>query len=323
MLFPFISSGCTLNCNDTNYIPRPGLTGNSLRLSGGSKQKQIKMKKVVSPQEVAHLFANKVQSEATNSGRSLYFEDQTIFSYGRHFQIARHVKNSEGREALLFTLRSYSNTTAKHIRIVSTACSHLNIIYVPDPANSKDWNFEQWKRSAEESANRMRSARKPERYILEINEVAAQVDKYASFFGYQVPEDLKAVLSITQKEDAVQYMAKREEFMRLENERKAKVARREYKEALKKWFNFERQTMYDKLHFDFLRLNGSEVETTQGVKLPVSYCKKLYNQISGGKLKPGAKVLHYNVSEITTKELVIGCHRFNIPYLLKFGSLLN
>jgi len=43
------------------------------------------MKKVVSPSEVAHLWANQLQSEATNRGRSFYFERQAIYSYGSHF----------------------------------------------------------------------------------------------------------------------------------------------------------------------------------------------------------------------------------------------
>ena len=46
---------------------------------------------VVSPETVAHLWANQVQQEAKNSNRSFYFYGPSIYSYGSHFEIARHV----------------------------------------------------------------------------------------------------------------------------------------------------------------------------------------------------------------------------------------
>ena len=47
------------------------------------------------------------------SGNNFYFDGDTIYSYGSHFPIARHVETKRGR-AVLFTTRDYSVTTSGH-----------------------------------------------------------------------------------------------------------------------------------------------------------------------------------------------------------------
>lgn len=63
---------------------------------------------------VAHLWAHQAQDSARIGGRgNFYFEGDTIYSYGSHFPIARHVETKRGR-AVLFTTRDYSVTTSGH-----------------------------------------------------------------------------------------------------------------------------------------------------------------------------------------------------------------
>jgi hypothetical protein len=61
----------------------------------------------------------------------MYFEDDTLYSYGRHFPIARHVANSSGEKAILFTTDNYGISTAKHCAITRRAINHLRTFYVP------------------------------------------------------------------------------------------------------------------------------------------------------------------------------------------------
>lgn len=49
-----------------------------------------------------------------HDGPSFFFRGDTIYSYGQHFPIARHVTGTRGRAAVLFTTRDYSKTTSKH-----------------------------------------------------------------------------------------------------------------------------------------------------------------------------------------------------------------
>ena len=83
------------------------------------------MRRIVTNSEVAHLWANRSQPEASNSTGSIYFIDDTIYSYGSHFPIARHVNG-----VVLFTDRTYGNSTAKHINHTRYACNHLTVFTV-------------------------------------------------------------------------------------------------------------------------------------------------------------------------------------------------
>lgn len=58
--------------------------------------------------EVCHFWANRKQ--ASGKSGSMFFENDTIYSYGHHFPIARHVN----ADTILFTTRDYSTTTAGH-----------------------------------------------------------------------------------------------------------------------------------------------------------------------------------------------------------------
>jgi hypothetical protein len=104
--------------------------------------------------QIAHLWMNKKQDHARDSRESFYFRGDTIYSYGSHFPIARHVRNSRGEDAVLMTTDTYSNTTAKHISMVRSAL-HGTVIHVPlsgsiTPARV----FEFYKDQIEESASR-------------------------------------------------------------------------------------------------------------------------------------------------------------------------
>lgn len=50
------------------------------------------MKKVVNAQTVVHYFANQTQNEARTPNNNFYFNNDTLYSYGSHFAIAKHFK---------------------------------------------------------------------------------------------------------------------------------------------------------------------------------------------------------------------------------------
>jgi hypothetical protein len=65
------------------------------------KQAQKKRQRHIFPScEIPHLWMHQVQEEARNSNGSLYFSGPTIYSYGSHFPIARHVENKRGKKAI-------------------------------------------------------------------------------------------------------------------------------------------------------------------------------------------------------------------------------
>jgi hypothetical protein len=116
-------------------------------------------------------------------------------------------------------------------------------------------------------------------------------------------------------------MAKRSEIIKLNQAKKLKEYKKEFKEKITKWFNYETQRIYAKYKFDFLRVNNERIETTQAVQIPIEIAKRLYNKIKANNLRVGEQILNYRVEQ-TDDIIKIGCHAFTRKYLLHFGRKL-
>lgn len=279
------------------------------------------MKRVFSNSDLAHAYANQSQYEGRNSNGSFYFDGKTIYSYGRHFPIAKIVTNEQGVEAMLFTFRTYSNTTSKQVSIVKSATRQYNKIYCYNPENSHEANFNAWLNLAEIQAEKLQKAKKPEIYINELGYLCNQVNAYANYFNIEIPSSLNAVLSIKDKSENLEYMSKKAELLKIEKAKKEKQQKQEFKEQINKWFNGEIQRLYTRYKLDFLRINENRVETTQAVQIPVELCKRLHEKIKTNTLQVGDQLLNYKVNQVDNI-IKIGCHAFTRKYLLRFGSKL-
>lgn len=277
------------------------------------------MKQVFSDiSQVAHLWANQLQEHARNSG-NFYFNGKTIYSYGSHFPIAKHVVNDKGMTGVLFTERTYSNTTAKHIAVVRQAASHKNIIYCNSPEATHEDNFKAWTRQAEVIAANLLKARKPEKYLSELGYIRNKVEHYAAFFSLAVPDKLVEAMNVGNKEQYNEYIGKKEQFEKAEQLKAQKELEKRHKKELKKWLAGERHRLYARNGFDYLRLSDNRIETTQAVQIPLEIGKRIWQQIKSNTLTVGAKVMDYEVAEVG-KTIKIGCHNFKTDYLLKFGE---
>jgi hypothetical protein len=74
------------------------------------------MKTKFNNSELTHVWANQTQSHG--KGSNMFFEHETIYSYGYHFKLAQFVNNKDGQRCVLINLKSYSNTTSKHQTLV-------------------------------------------------------------------------------------------------------------------------------------------------------------------------------------------------------------
>jgi hypothetical protein len=279
------------------------------------------MKNIFTNSELAHTYANQSQQRGRNSSGSFYFDGKTIYSYGQHFPIANIVRNDKGEEVMLFTYRNYSNTTAKQISIVRSATRQYKKIYCHTPKGNHSTNFDNWVKLAEQQAEKLKKAKKPELYLNELNRLNSEVSEYSQFFSLEIPQTLLAVLSIKDKNEFLQYESKAAEFAKIELAKKVKAQKIKFKEDIKKWFNCETSRLYTNYKYDFLRINENRIETTQAVQIPLELGKRLFLSVKNQSLKVGDKVLNYSVNQVG-KEIKIGCHTFSRSYLLKFGTQL-
>ena len=103
---------------------------------------------------VCHLWANQSQDHARNSGNSVWFSGDTIYSYGSHFPMARIVTNGKGETAVLHNSDSYSVTTSCHQSQVRSASRHIpafTVPYVREHANGHRFNLEHYEKAIEQA----------------------------------------------------------------------------------------------------------------------------------------------------------------------------
>lgn len=265
------------------------------------------MKKVNTPQDTAHLFALQSQNEARTPNGSLYFNGKSIYSYGSHFCIAKFIDE----KTLLFTERSYSNTTAKHISVVSYATSHIDKIYCSNPNGSHETNFNFWLVEAEYLADKLKRANKPEIYINQLQQIETRALRYSNYFDIEIPETLQTVLKVTTKAEILAYMLNKSELIAKEKAAKEKAAKKEHAKQLKKWRNFESLKLYSRVEgIDYIRKNTDYFETSQGVKIPLAIGNRFYNNLATAKV--GDKFLDFTINEITKTYIKIGCHKITL-----------
>lgn len=270
------------------------------------------MKKVLSNHDVAHKFALQSQPEATNPNRSFYFEGTELFSYGRHFCIAKFADAN----TLLFTERSYSNTTAEHINYAWQATIHIKQIRCPFPAGSHAENFNWWIARANEQLELLKRSRKPEKYVAELLRIEDKAKKYSEYFGIEVNNQLQQLVNCHDKEQAIKYS---EEAARIEAARIAKA----HKKELISFREFKRNSIYTRNGLDYIRMNDGYFETSQGVRIPIAVGLKFYELLSEGLITAGNRLMQYEVREVTKDSVSIGCHTITFKEIKRAISQLT
>jgi hypothetical protein len=240
------------------------------------------MRHVYSNHEVPHLWAHQSQDDARNSTGSLYFSGPTIYSYGSHFPIARHVTNERGERAVLFTTTHHSVTTSGHCSAVARAIPpKVPVFRIPHLRNSWDDlpnhtdNVESYVRRISEllgKANRARINRDwHQREALGLRE---QLRRYATFFDLSdvaVPKSaeldaLQSWITAHQEEDR----QRREEAARLAEEER----RREQAEQIQRFHDGDPHVSYISGVSPMLRVVGDEVQTSLGVSFPIAHARR-------------------------------------------------
>lgn len=225
------------------------------------------MKTIHTPEMVAHLWANKAQPRAQNLTHTLYFEGDTIYSYGVHFPIARHV-----RGAVLLTTRTYSSTTARHVAIVRQACNHLPTFNADLEATPRQ-QVGNYQAQYKALVGKYSKARNRSRILANLRELVSEANRYAEFCG------LRARLTLP--DDFAGMVAQCQAIERRDKIRKQRQARKQEREAqlrIQEWVDGKSDycPSYGAIR---LRIKGDELQTTRGARVPLAHAVKAYRTI--------------------------------------------
>ncbi len=223
---------------------------------------------------VAHLWAHRSQDSARNGGGNFYFEGDSIYSYGTHFLIARHVETKRGRVVLL-TTRGYSATTARHKSLVLRACRHLTIFHVQHPTDSdRKAQFDEYRQRYLDLARKYSRARSNRPWILgRLRDLVEEANRFAQFFG------LRSRLSLPDDLSAMEAECRAIEQRERKRKQRAEVRRqREAMEGIQRWVHGEADSCRSDGPIR-LRIKGDELQTSRGARVPLEHAIKAFRII--------------------------------------------
>ena len=288
------------------------------------------MKNVYNNKELCHIWANEKQESAR--GSNMFFENGIIYSYGRHFPIAKIYHNKRGKFILL-TKHDYSSTTAKHISYVTRAISDpLSIVDCVDIGDTTFQNRQYHHQNlndllsrANEFILKAKHARQRSSYLLDC--ARNDIDHYQRYIEFFNPSLLavhkKAIDQIKKgtfipssiiEKCSLNDIKARE----LEAKREARQIEEE-KEDLKAWLDGEDKRRY--FTVTALRIKDGYIETSKGARVTLQAGKLLYAMIQAGKDIKGYNIEGYTVISINGT-LKIGCHEIPIAEVHRIGALL-
>ena len=169
------------------------------------------------------LVGESVPRLSTQRRGNFYFQGDTVFSYGSHFPIARHVETRRG-SAVLFTTRDYSVTTSGHKWTVLGACKHLTVFHVQHPTDSdRKQQFDEYRQRDVELARKYSRARSNRPWILgSLRNLVDEANRFAQFFGLRSRLSMPADLSAMEAECKAIEKRERERRQRAEAKRDGK-----------------------------------------------------------------------------------------------------
>lgn len=265
--------------------------------------------------DLIHLFAQRTQNEARTRSGNVFFEGNTLYSYGTHFFLAEFLSE----DTVLINDTSYSNSTSKHQAITRSALRQYNQIYL------STWDKNKVLSELQYLESKIKKARKPEIYLNEalrlINSYneSQKVHPFQSYFSDSDSEKLSGLIEffegLTLNDE---FIAKIKERQKKERQRKEKY----FKQFTKAFFSYKPYLKLKTLsnsRFDLIRLSecGKYIETSQQVKVDKLEAFSLYSQLIKGENIHGKYIDGFSIDCVSPEMVKIGCHNLRLKDIKK------
>ena len=290
-----------------------------------------RIKKVFSNgEQVIHLWANQSQSDARS--RNVFFEGDTVYSYGRHYILGK-LHTVKGNRVAVINSKKYSVTTAKHQGWAWDSFQNGLRIFSSD-LTIKTGVLETHKKLNTEldSFFRKRVFRfhgSTTEQIYYILKPIAEFNEFCSLLGYKkyiIKMDRALKNKMT---DHITEAFKKEEErnQRLNSpEHRAKLEKARIKKYQKQLDSWKRGgplvNVFRQLNSQLIRVREGVVETTRGAQVPLKSALELLSLINSGEKVEGHQIGSFTVNEVDRETIRIGCHTINLNHARKVLSSL-
>lgn len=283
------------------------------------------MKWIKNQDELCHAWAHKL--EPAGKTKTMFFEDNVIYSYGYHFPIARHLDNGD----ILFTTQDYSVTTSQHKSKVlqsidiAPGCHVWHVPYTQHPYEPA--NLDHFINTALEYIDKASRARQNKSFYLnEAYKLKEQAHQFKARFNLarEIPE-----IPVTQADIHAAHIEiqEREKRLQLKREKRAAQALPEYMLAVTAWRegSTKKPTHKHVPNRDHARLSqcGNYIETTRSAKAPVSDVRRMFLALKNGHDIVGMRLGDFTVRELSDDRLRVGCHTFLMNEVNYIMEVLN
>lgn len=247
------------------------------------------MKTVFENSMVAHVWAQQNQPEGKSGNGNFYFIGATIYSYGRHFPVARFCIAKGGKKYALVTERHYSISTTRHVSYVRQSIPHnVPVFFVSDPGSENiRAQFEEAVRREVLAAVNVKSRAKSVADRIALRHIGAAIhlvqraNEFAAYTGERwrlrepeaSPDYVEKARAAKTREDArVERKRQEQEALRLEQNRV----------VIAEWLAGKDQARFRLPRFDAecggaaLRIKGDELQTSHGASVPLAHAVRAF-----------------------------------------------
>lgn len=274
-------------------------------------------------EQVIHLWANRTQNHARS--RNVFFYNNSIYSYGYHYELGRFVKHN-GVDVILINTSGYSVTTSKHISSVKLATRH-HITFNVDDGKFNDENsvriaaenelkfitenlahhfrqrkFYTWSNKWDNSFDKEQVEKFNKKCrVLELNDLIINISpEFIQEYNEHIEYRIKRTQELKDKKSNPEYIKKQQEKLQKKLDRE-----------ITSWKSGGLLTDgLRKIEPQLLRIKGDEVQTTRGASVPLIDAMKLFYKLKSNMfVNTGEKVGSFKFENINEKGIVkIGCH---------------
>jgi hypothetical protein len=237
-----------------------------------------RQKQVFKSDEVPHLWAHQTQESARDAGHRIWFTGDTIFSYGTHFPIARHVEY-QGRRCVFFNPEGWSVTTSRHQRMVRQAIPPGIRVFSANPYHDPRKALDALKQAIQFCRQGFKVSKpivQRENLAAALLDAISAANEFAEFFGWKTrytPADVAHLetLAAAKRQRQAGRNARSAERTRIRSERWERELAETRAQRLEEWRAGGRP--YDDFHRlpVTCRIVGETVETSYAARFPVSH----------------------------------------------------
>jgi hypothetical protein len=264
--------------------------------------------KFTSNASLSHAWANQLQDHGRTE--NMFFENDTIYSYGRHYIIGKQIISNNNQRVVFINTNGYSNTTAKQTNHVFRAIPDgIEVFNVPFKYSDSfhieglPLTIEVMIKDVATLINKQISAKSSFYYFIDAKDKYEQIESICNLFELQIPKKPENWEAAQIKSEYLKETVKERE-----NAKQQKQILKD-QELLQKWLNHEYNgQLYNIPVYLRISKDGQLIETTKGAKVSKIEALKLLSLIRSGNDIKGHKIDGFTVIENNINDIKIGCH---------------